>query len=161
MVLIEWREEFCTGIPGVDYEHEKLIEQVNSVYALIDDEVDRDRVIDRLGDIYGSISAHFALEEQMMKKYGYDRYQEHRADHERLLDDIRDITDDFENSTDLDRQRFGQRLNDWFAIHFKTHDSRLHKLKNLMSHDQVNETTMKIMIRNAKRTLLRNIGRHS
>jgi hemerythrin-like metal-binding protein len=161
MVLIEWREEFCTGIPGVDYEHEKLIEQVNSVYALIDDEVDRDRVIDMLGDIYGSISAHFALEEQMMKKHGYDRYQEHRTDHERLLDEIREISDDFENSTELDTQRFKQRLNDWFAIHFKTHDSRLHGLKDLMSHDQVNEITMKIMISNAKRTLLRNIGRHS
>jgi len=161
MALIEWREEFCTGIPGVDYEHEKLIEQVNSVYALIDDTDDRDRVVNSLGDIYGSISAHFALEEQMMKKHGYDRYQEHQADHERLLDEIRAISDDFENSTDLDKQRFRQRLNNWFAIHFKTHDSRLHKLKNLMSHEQVNETTMKVMIRNAKRTLLRNIGRHS
>jgi hemerythrin-like metal-binding protein len=161
MVLIEWRDEFCTGIPGVDYEHEQLIKQVNSVYELIDDKVDKDSVIDRLGDIYGSISAHFALEEQMMKRHGYDQYQEHRADHERLLDDIRDITDDFENSTQLDNQRFRQRLNDWFTVHFKTHDSRLHKLKNLISHDAVNQTTMKTMIRKAKQSLLRSTGRHS
>ena len=161
MALIEWREEFCTGIPGVDFEHEQLIEQVNAVYALIDDEVDRETVIDKLGDIYGSISAHFALEEQMMKKHGYDQYEEHRTDHERLLDDIRDITEDFENSTELDKQRFKQRLNDWFANHFKTHDSRLHKLTELIAHDRVNETTMKTMIRNAKNALLRGTGRHS
>ena len=158
MALIEWRKDFCTGIPGVDFEHEKLIEQVNSIYALIDDNADKESVIDSLGDIYGSISAHFALEEQMMEKHGYDNYEEHKADHERLLDDIRDITDEFENATELDSQKFKQKLNDWFQLHFKTHDSRLHKLANLVAHDQVDETTMKTMIRKAKNALLRKTG---
>ena len=154
MALIEWREEFCTGMPGVDFEHEQLIEQVNSIYAMIDDKADRESVIDSLGDIYGSISAHFALEEQMMEKHGYDQYREHQADHERLLDDIRDIADDYENATELDEQKFKQRLNDWFQLHFKTHDSRLHKLAHLASHDQVDEATMKSIIRKAKNALL-------
>jgi hemerythrin len=163
MALIKWREEFCTGIPGVDYEHEQLIEQINSVYALIDnkaggDKIEREKIIDRLGDIYGSISAHFVLEERMMEKHGYDHYEEHKADHERLLDDIRDIADEFEITTELDEQKFKQRLNDWFQLHFKTHDSRLHKLANLMSHDQVDKSTMKTMIRNAKNTLFRKTG---
>ncbi len=158
MALITWREEFCTGIPGVDYEHEQLIEQVNAVYALIDDEADKETVIDLLGDIYGSISAHFALEEQMMEKHGYDQYEEHKADHERLLDDIRDITDDFESATELDSQKFKQKLNDWFQLHFKTHDSRLHNLANLMSHDRVDDSTMQTLIRNAKNALLRKTG---
>jgi len=158
MALIEWQEEFCTGIPGVDYEHEKLIEQINSVYAMIDDNADKESIIDSLGDIYGSISAHFALEEQMMEKYGYDRYREHQADHERLLDDIRDITEEFEAAAVLDDQKFKQKLNDWFQLHFQTHDSRLHKLANLVSHDQVDESTMKSLIRKAKNTLLRKTG---
>jgi hemerythrin len=155
MTLVKWREEFCTGIPDIDFEHEKLIEQVNSVYSMIDDKADKESVIDSLGDIYGSISAHFALEERMMEKHGYDQYKLHQADHERLLDDIRDITDEFENTTELDDQKFKQKLNDWFQLHFKTHDSRLHKLANLKSHDQVDESTMKTMIRNAKNALLR------
>ena len=146
MALVEWREEFCTGIAGVDFEHEELINQVNSIYALIDEKADKEDVIDGLGDIYGSISAHFALEEQMMEKHGYDQFKEHQADHERLLDDIRDITDDFEAATELDDQKFKQKLNDWFQCHFKTHDSRLHNLANLVSHDKVDETTMTTMI---------------
>ena len=158
MALIEWREEFCTGIPGVDFEHEELINQVNSIYALIDKKADKENVIDGLGDIYGSISAHFALEEQMMEKHGYDQFKEHQADHERLLDDIRDITDEFEAATELDDQKFKQKLNDWFQLHFKTHDSRLHNLANLISHDTVDETTMKAMIRKAKNTLLGKTG---
>jgi hypothetical protein len=30
MTLIEWREEYCTGIAGVDFEHQQLIRQLIS-----------------------------------------------------------------------------------------------------------------------------------
>lgn len=158
MQLIKWRKEFCTGIPGIDYEHEQLIEQINSVYALIDDKADRESVVDRLGEIYGSISAHFILEEKMMERHNYDHYHEHKSDHERLLDDIGDITDNFGNTTELDDQKFKQSLNDWFQNHFKTHDARLHSLANMQSHDEVDESTLRTIISNAKNTLLDKIG---
>jgi hemerythrin len=99
MALIEWRDEFCTGVPGVDYEHQELIRQINVIYAMIGEKSARENVIDALGDIYGSISAHFALEEKMMERHSYDHYKEHQADHERLLDDIQDISEEFEKST--------------------------------------------------------------
>ena len=154
MALIEWREEFCTGIKGVDYEHEALIRQINAVYELVEDRADKALVIDSLGEIYGSISAHFALEEQMMKRHGYDHYPQHKADHERLLDDIRDITDEFEKSIDLDDAKFKQKLTDWFQLHFKTHDSRLHKLAAMRSHEPVSQSTLKTLIQHAKNKLL-------
>lgn len=158
MALIEWRKEFCTGVPGVDYEHQQLIKEINNIYTLVDDEADRDTIIDNLGDIYGSISAHFALEEQMMEKHNYDHFKEHQADHERLLDDIRDITEEFEQQTKLDDAKFKQKLNDWFQVHFSTHDSRLHNLAHLIDHEPVCESTMKSMIRNAKNALLGKTG---
>ena len=158
MALIEWREEFCTGVPGVDYEHQELIKQINSIYALIDGTAEKQNVIDSLGDIYGSISAHFALEEQMMERHNYDHFKEHQADHERLLDDIRDITEEFEMVKELDGDKFKQKLNDWFQVHFKTHDSRLHGLAHLINHEVVCESTMKTMIRNAKNALLGKTG---
>jgi len=154
MALIEWRKEFSTGVPGVDYEHQQLIKEINTIYTLVDSKADREAVIDSLGDIYGSISAHFALEEQMMEKHGYDHFKEHQADHERLLDDIRDITEEFEQQTELDDAKFQQKLNDWFRVHFSTHDSRLHNLAHLIDHEPVCESTMKSMIRNAKNALL-------
>jgi hemerythrin-like metal-binding protein len=154
MELIQWREEFCTGISGVDFEHQKLIEEINSVYQLIDDQADSQAVVDRLGDIYGSISAHFALEEQMMRKHGYDQYQQHAADHNRLLDDIVDITDDYESSGKVDDQVFKQKLNDWFQNHFKTHDARLHKLSEFMQHPTVNRSTMASMLKKARQRFL-------
>jgi len=154
MPLLEWRDEFCTGIEGVDFEHEALIRQINSVYALIGDHADRELVIDSLGEIYGSISAHFALEEQMMRRHNYIAYQEHRADHERLLDEIRDITDEVESTAQLDDARLTRKLGDWFQLHFKTHDSRLHQLNEMRQHETVSQPTLRTLIQNAKNRLL-------
>ena len=155
MALIEWRKEFCTGVASVDYEHEELINEINEIYTLIDDNADKESVIDKLGDIYGSISAHFALEEQMMEKHGYEHFKEHQADHERLLDEIQEITEEFESASGLDTDKFKQKLNDWFQLHFSTHDARLHRLAHLIDHAPVCESTMKTMIQNAKNALLR------
>ena len=102
MALIEWRDEFCTGIGGVDYEHEQLIGQINLVYDLISEQSDRQAVIDSLGEIYATIAAHFALEERTMRMLAYDHYEKHQADHERLLDEICEITEEFERTVNLD-----------------------------------------------------------
>lgn len=154
MTSIEWRKEFCTGIDGVDFEHEQLIKQLNAVLELLANDAEPGLVIDGLGDIYGSISAHFALEEQTMQKRGYDRYAEHKADHERLLDDIRDLADEYERSADLDAQRFGERLANWFQNHFQTHDARLHRLVGTDVHQPESDSAMRAMIRNAKNKML-------
>lgn len=151
MALIEWRDEFRTGIRGVDYEHEELINQINSVYAMIEKSAARDDVIHGLGEIYGDIAAHFALEEQMMRRTGYAEYEEHRADHERLLDEIRDIAEDFEQSVTIDGTKFERRLHDWFQNHFSTYDARLHRITDTQKHDPVSQPALRRMIDYAKR----------
>jgi len=129
MVLLEWRDEYSTGIPGVDYEHQELITLINSVYDMLGDTSDKNNIISCLGDIYGSISSHFALEERWMEQNNYDDYMAHRDDHERLLDDIGEITDDVETSHELNIEQLRERLSNWFLQHFKTHDARLHKFE--------------------------------
>ena len=155
MALLEWRDEYRTGIDGVDYEHEALIGRINAVYALMQDTSDPAEVIDGLGEIYGNIAAHFALEEQMMLRHDYPEYPAHRADHERLLDEIRDITAAYQNSAERDGAGFEQRLRDWFGTHFKTHDARLHALPGMREHEPVNRLALRDLIDDAKKKLLR------
>ena len=126
MVLVEWKEEFSLGVPAIDYEHRELIELLNALHAHLSDRNSATAVIDFLGDIYAKIGAHFALEEKLMRERNYDHYEEHKADHERLLEEILDIMDDYETDGILDDNTLSNRLSDWFTIHFKTHDARLH-----------------------------------
>jgi len=133
MELVKWNEKFATGIAGIDTEHEELIATINSFYSTLSEHSSKGELINILNDIYGTIHAHFMLEERLMERHGYDEYVAHRDDHARLLDEIREITMDFETTSNFDEQLLQKKLNDWFLIHFQTHDSRLHKLEKLIT----------------------------
>lgn len=124
MPLIEWDEKFSVGVAAVDHEHRELIALVNEAHERL---ARPGAAADILGEIHARIAAHFALEERLMQEQRYDGYAEHKADHERLLDEIRDIMDDYEDNRVYDEQRFARRLAEWFSVHFQTHDARLHQ----------------------------------
>lgn len=128
MTLIQWRKEFETGVTEVDHEHQELVELINELHTQIGANAPRETVSGFLGEVFAKISAHFALEETVMRKHDYDEYEDHKSDHEKLLDDLRDIMDDFEAGTDTDyKKALGAAVRDWFVNHFKTKDARLHK----------------------------------
>ena len=116
MELLEWRDEFATGISGIDFEHEELINSINTFYSKLTEHSDKDVLINILNEIYGEIYSHFVLEEKLMEKNGYDAYKEHKADHDRLLDDIRDITTELEKTAEYDEQVLKKKLADWFSV---------------------------------------------
>ncbi len=127
MSLIAWDEKFSVGVAAVDHEHRELIGLVNAAYERLRLPDMEGEIMDFLGDIHAKISAHFALEEQIMRAKNYDQYAEHKADHERLLDEIRDIMDDYEDDDFFSEDQFAQQLGSWFTGHFRTHDARLHR----------------------------------
>jgi hemerythrin len=127
MPLIEWKQEFALGVADVDYEHRELIELINELYGHLERQDSAVSVEDFLGEIYAKISAHFALEEKIMRAHDYDQYGDHKADHERLLDEIRDIMDAYEDDARFDKDALAACLSTWFTEHFKTKDARLHR----------------------------------
>jgi len=127
MTLIEWKGQCRLGVAEVDPEHRELIELINALYASVMDADADTTVVDFLGELYTRIGAHFALEAKVMLDNEYDEYGEHKIDHERLLDDIRDLMDDYEDGGYVDVEAFGKRLDEWFGTHFRTRDARLHK----------------------------------
>lgn len=127
MALIQWKKEYSVGVPDVDHEHQELIGLINALAEDLERGHTRKSVEIFLGEIYAKISAHFALEEKIMRERRYDQYEDHKADHERLLEDIRDIMDEVEDERHFDKRALASRLEDWFGIHFRTKDARLHK----------------------------------
>lgn len=127
MAPIAWKPEFSVGDPAVDHEHHELVDLVNAAAgAILEGRPDAD--VDRcLGDLYRAISAHFAHEEHQMRRARYDRLIPHKSDHERLLDNLRDIMDGPVMAGDETAQRLTEVLEGWFTEHFRTHDARLHR----------------------------------
>jgi hemerythrin len=123
MPLIEWRKEFETGVPDVDHEHRELVALINSLAEEVEAGAGKERIQEFLGEVFARIAAHFALEESIMRKHNYDEYAAHKAEHEALLDDIRDIMDEAQSDYGV---ALSTTVRDWFVNHFKSMDARLH-----------------------------------
>lgn len=130
MSLLAWRSEFSVGVPAVDFEHREMIELINEMHDGLGGEATPAEIADFLGEVYAKIGSHFALEERVMRERGYDDYVGHKADHARLLEEIREIMDEVELEGVFDDQTLAQRLQAWFGDHFRTKDARLHGFLN-------------------------------
>ena len=126
MALLEWKDHYSVGIEAVDHEHRELIDLVNRIGKTLISGRPLSKVEDEFGDLHRAISSHFALEERFMRERGYDQLVQHKNDHERLLEEIRDIMEDYEVTDNFDDRRLAQRLDAWFSRHFESHDARLH-----------------------------------
>ena len=127
-MLIQWKDLYRTGVDEVDYEHQELIALINQLHSRLSDADAPLTVPAFFGDLNQAITAHFALEERHMRDAGYDQLTEHKNEHERLLDEIRNIMEAYETMPRAEREAsLGKTLDDWFMLHSRTHDSRLHK----------------------------------
>ena len=127
MGLLEWKLKYAIGVAGVDLEHRELIAMINALYERLDQRRDSDGVEECLGEIHATIAAHFALEETYMRAGNYDEYKIHKEDHEELLDQIRDFMDRHTEDPVTGREVLRRRLDQWFTVHFSSHDARLHR----------------------------------
>ncbi len=126
MALIEWRQQFELGLPGVDHEHRELIAMINGLHRMLHEENGMS-ALEFLGEIDTRISAHFALEELEMREHRYAGYAAHKADHERLLNEIGDMLERESSGKRFDEAELSKLLAEWFGEHFATHDAALHK----------------------------------
>ena len=134
MSLLEWKPEFSVGIASMDFEHQKLIRMINEIYDELLQHKDVDSIEQFLGDIHAAINAHFALEERMMKDSGHTEYEAHKNDHEDLLNQIRDMMDEFRADPENGFALLRDNLADWFQAHFASFDARLHGLHDQNQH---------------------------
>ncbi len=126
MSLLQWKSEYSIGIESMDHEHRQMIELINGLYRQLDVHSGRDDIEACLGDIFNAIAGHFALEERLMRDAGYDRYAEHKDDHEDLLDELTRMMDVFAHDPESGVRQLQSGLSEWFSRHFATHDARLH-----------------------------------
>ena len=127
MPLLEWKTEYSVGNTAIDHEHQQMILQINLLYEQLFDPQDGGNIEAVLGEIHADISAHFALEERLMREAGYPEYEDHKNDHEELLDQILDLMDGFYADPKTGQKLLRTHLSDWFGRHFSSFDARLHK----------------------------------
>lgn len=86
---LEWREQYCIGVPVVDKAHQRLFSIVGRLIRLIEeDEKDEHACAEGIKYFKSYTVKHFAQEEEYMRSINYAGYEMHK----RLHDNLRDKT---------------------------------------------------------------------
>jgi len=82
--MFKWSENYETGIEEIDEQHRKLI----SIGAKLEDMLYAgdsfdyyDYIIETINELKDYTEYHFGFEEKRMREYGYEDFEEHRAEH--------------------------------------------------------------------------------
>ena len=124
--LFKWDDSFLIGIKELDHEHKVLIDDINRLHEELAKHDEKSKTEEYLGDIYARMQAHFALEEHVMKEHGYKYFDEHKREHEELLDSYTEYMVKFLNDDDVSSDKsIEDNLKHWVITHIVTSDKKM------------------------------------
>jgi len=124
--LLEWDDSLLIGIEELDHEHKVLFADINRLHKELAKHDEKSEVDRCLGDIFVRLQAHFALEEHVMKEHGYEFFDEHKREHDELIDSYTDYMVEFLYDTGISsRNSMEDTLRSWAIHHINASDKKM------------------------------------
>ena len=123
--LLNWEAEYSVGVTEIDEQHENLLNLLNDIIKHIPDS--RKEGIQYLKKVMDSVIEsvinHFATEEEILSKTGYEKMNDHKQEHEKLTGKIFDLKTRLKGrNTDVDFYTLAVTLKEWFLSHILLYD---------------------------------------
>ncbi len=123
MEFMTWTKDLSVGVEILDEDHKKLIGIINQLHFGITAGHDREVLDAVLNELVDYIKFHFAREEGMLIKAGYEATSEHMMEHEKFIGQISSLQKRIRSSPvamlDLELMDF---LRDWLFSHIMVSD---------------------------------------
>jgi len=81
MAFFVWKDEYSTGITGIDTQHKEIIRLMNEVFNAISKSKEKLVKKEVFIDLLKYANYHFGLELSLFQQYHYERENEHREEH--------------------------------------------------------------------------------
>lgn len=111
---------FLLGIAAIDHAHADLLELLARLRHLTEDEFPQ-----ACTTLAACLKRDFAEEERLMETARYDALAVHRAEHTRVLEQLRQATAAFESGDPAPLRSTVLELSDWLEAHIVTMDMAL------------------------------------
>lgn len=126
MEFFEWDEKYSTKIQEFDNDHKKLLELFNGVYQQVfeceDLEEERNLTNKTLIQLLEYVKYHFTAEEELMIKFNYPSYVEHKKEHEYYIEEVNKFVQQHNNGVAALSFPTFMFLKDWITKHILGRD---------------------------------------
>ena len=129
-MYIEWKDEYCIGVPRIDEQHLRLIGMLNELYQKIGPEVSPGSVWDVLDGFNRYAETHFASEERISLDSGVPvrELNMHKQEHESYRERMRAFRHAFSQNDKRAPVQLMAFLSNWWLSHILVRDMELGRL---------------------------------
>jgi hemerythrin len=122
---IVWDETLSVDGGEIDEDHRRLVDLFNILSRSVADGDAAEYIEAVLEELISCTIWHFRHEERLMLMYKYDGIEEHRDEHNDLIDSVRELQQKFQNENKLLTNEDIEYLEDWLTQHILGQDMRL------------------------------------
>jgi hemerythrin-like metal-binding protein len=122
MAFINWDEKYSIGIGTIDDEHQEQIRLLNLFHDEFKKSPESPMLFELFENLLENTRRHFDNEENLMKKYSFPLYEEHRVSHDELILKAENLKEELRAG----RLRFSFELvnffKEWLMLHIMGSD---------------------------------------
>lgn len=122
MTLLTWNRTCSVNVRAMDDQHGILMDTMNEMRLAMVRGADREQMNDMLARLIEFMRMHFWSEERLMEQTQYPGLIEHRAEHEKLLSQIRESAHRAQRSEAVGMRSLLAFLRDWLVEHIEGMD---------------------------------------
>ena len=124
MELIKWSEKYSVNNFLIDSQHKKLIDIINELHTAMKVARGSEIMQTIFDELIWYTREHFRTEEQIMLKFNYSGYNEHKAEHEKLTEKVLKLQKDFKEGKALITMETMTFLKSWLIDHIEGTDKK-------------------------------------
>lgn len=117
MVLMNWKDEYNTGIVEIDEQHKMMFDIINDLYNVMHASSETAGLDEILKQVINYADHHFILEESRFKEVGYEGAEAHLTEHQSYRDKINELVQEYGNDKKLLSFQLIDFLEDWWIEH--------------------------------------------
>jgi hemerythrin len=124
---VKWTSDFETGIEIIDNQHKELFKNINELLDSCERGEAKEGVIKIFDFLEQYVIFHFGTEEDLMIKYRYPNYYQHRMLHDRFIIDMNGLKREFLKNgiSEGFLMLIKHFVIDWLKYHIGGEDKRL------------------------------------
>lgn len=92
---IKWNNQFSVGIEEIDNQHKVLFDLINRLFVAAIQREDHTVSLEILDALIDYTKTHFALEERLLQDAGYEKFEEHFAEHKVFIEKLNGMAQKF------------------------------------------------------------------
>jgi len=124
MSLFTWSDSYSVNAPGIDAQHQKLFDLINSLHVAMIQGKGKEVLEQILDGLVDYTKVHFAAEELLLEKINYPDLQAHVAEHDAFIRKAYALQTDYRNGKVALTLPVMEFLKDWLLNHILKTDKK-------------------------------------